>query len=125
MAKFKHGIQQKKKTRQQRKAHMIRRLKRNGKTALRAKVGEIFDPELMTADILKKRRTSPRANITLSGKKKRKILKQIRYNSAKTKQMEVCPVEVQKPTIREVQMSEPPRRERRHSETIEMADIGT
>jgi hypothetical protein len=40
--------------RQQKKAHMIRRLKRAGRG--HQIVGEIADKELMTTDILKKRR---------------------------------------------------------------------
>jgi hypothetical protein len=99
---------------------MRRRLKRSGK--IHVVVGEIQDPELMTADILKKRRSSPRANITLSGKKKRKILKQLRHNAADANKMEACPVEPVKPAVREIEMSEPPRRERRPSDSVEMQE---
>merc|ERR1711962_584286 len=41
-------------------------------------VGAIEDPELMTEHHLSKRKTCQRANIALSGKKKRKIQKQIK-----------------------------------------------
>ncbi|XP_072528784.1 uncharacterized protein C11orf98-like [Salminus brasiliensis] len=42
-------------------------------------VGAVVDEGLITKHHLKKRSTSSRANITLSGKKKNKLLKQLRY----------------------------------------------
>ncbi|KAK2151182.1 hypothetical protein LSH36_373g02026 [Paralvinella palmiformis] len=51
--------------------------------------GGISDPELITVHILKKRRSSPRANITLSGKKRRKLLKQIRHQEKVKSEMDV------------------------------------
>ncbi|XP_061618735.1 uncharacterized protein C11orf98 homolog isoform X1 [Phyllopteryx taeniolatus] len=42
-------------------------------------VGAVLDEGLITVHHLKKRNTSPRANITLSGKKKRKLIKQLQH----------------------------------------------
>nr|XP_033471214.1 uncharacterized protein C11orf98 homolog [Epinephelus lanceolatus] len=42
-------------------------------------VGAVVDEGLITVHHLKKRKSSPRANITLSGKKKRKLLKQLQH----------------------------------------------
>ncbi|XP_028306588.1 uncharacterized protein C11orf98 homolog [Gouania willdenowi] len=42
-------------------------------------VGAIIDKDLITVHHLKKRSSSPRANITLSGKKRRKLLKQLQH----------------------------------------------
>ncbi|XP_037551551.1 uncharacterized protein C11orf98 homolog [Nematolebias whitei] len=42
-------------------------------------IGAVVDQGLITVHHLKKRRTSPRANITLSGKKRRKLLKQLQH----------------------------------------------
>uniref|UniRef100_UPI00398F3CFC uncharacterized protein C11orf98 homolog isoform X2 n=1 Tax=Pristiophorus japonicus TaxID=55135 RepID=UPI00398F3CFC len=44
------------------------------------KVGAVIDEGLTTIHHLKKRCSSKRANITLSGKKKRKLLKQIQHS---------------------------------------------
>jgi len=52
-------------TREKRKRHM--------------KVGAVVDQGLITIHHLKKRKTSPRANITLSGKKRRKLIKQLQH----------------------------------------------
>ncbi|TMS01547.1 Uncharacterized protein E3U43_016806, partial [Larimichthys crocea] len=42
-------------------------------------VGAVIDEGLITVHHLKKRKSSPRANITLSGKKRRKLLKQLQH----------------------------------------------
>ncbi|KAG8563718.1 hypothetical protein GDO81_016183, partial [Engystomops pustulosus] len=42
-------------------------------------VGAVVDKDLITVHHLKKRASCPRANITLSGKKKRKLIKQLRH----------------------------------------------
>uniref|UniRef100_A0A3B3HJG8 Chromosome 11 open reading frame 98 n=1 Tax=Oryzias latipes TaxID=8090 RepID=A0A3B3HJG8_ORYLA len=42
-------------------------------------VGAVVDRGLITVHHLKKRRSSSRANITLSGKKRRKLLKQLQH----------------------------------------------
>ncbi|XP_012778346.1 uncharacterized protein C11orf98 homolog [Maylandia zebra] len=52
-------------------------------------VGAVVDEGLITIHHLKKRRTSPRANITLSGKKKRKLIKQLQHQQKEKASMEV------------------------------------
>ncbi|XP_068611149.1 uncharacterized protein C11orf98 homolog [Brachionichthys hirsutus] len=42
-------------------------------------VGAVVDQGLISIHHLKKRKSSPRANITLSGKKKRKLFKQLQH----------------------------------------------
>uniref|UniRef100_A0A669EMJ6 Chromosome 11 open reading frame 98 n=1 Tax=Oreochromis niloticus TaxID=8128 RepID=A0A669EMJ6_ORENI len=54
-------------------------------------VGAVVDEGLITIHHLKKRRTSPRANITLSGKKKRKLIKQLRHQQKEKATMEAAP----------------------------------
>ncbi|XP_054625069.1 uncharacterized protein C11orf98 homolog [Dunckerocampus dactyliophorus] len=54
-----------------------RLLRREKKKQQHQIVGAVVDGGLITIHHLKKRNTSPRANITLSGKKKRKLLKQL------------------------------------------------
>ncbi|XP_055769581.1 uncharacterized protein C11orf98 homolog [Salvelinus fontinalis] len=53
------------------------------------KVGAVVDEGLTTIHHLRKRNSSPRANITLSGKKKRKLLKQLHHMKAEKAAMEV------------------------------------
>ncbi|XP_029016140.1 uncharacterized protein C11orf98 homolog [Betta splendens] len=62
-------------SRQKRKKHQI--------------VGAVVDQGLITIHHLKKRASSPRANITLSGKKKRKLLKQLQRMQQEKASMEV------------------------------------
>ncbi|XP_008291992.1 uncharacterized protein c4h11orf98 [Stegastes partitus] len=52
-------------------------------------VGAVVDQGLITSHHLKKRTSSPRANITLSGKKKRKLLKQLQHLQQEKAGMEV------------------------------------
>uniref|UniRef100_A0A8D0BQ72 Chromosome 11 open reading frame 98 n=1 Tax=Salvator merianae TaxID=96440 RepID=A0A8D0BQ72_SALMN len=52
-------------------------------------VGAVIDEDLTTIHHLKKRSSSSRANITLSGKKKRKLLKQIRHATKEKIEMQV------------------------------------
>ncbi|XP_041832828.1 uncharacterized protein C11orf98 homolog [Melanotaenia boesemani] len=52
-------------------------------------VGAVVDQGLITVHHLRKRRSSPRANITLSGKKKRKLLKQLQHLQQEKASMEV------------------------------------
>merc|ERR1711915_690969 len=59
-----------------RKKKRVQRQERKKVTGV--KVGAVEDPELMSEHILKKRKTCQRANITLSGKKKQKIWKQLK-----------------------------------------------
>ncbi|CAK6981618.1 uncharacterized protein C11orf98 homolog isoform X1 [Scomber scombrus] len=52
-------------------------------------VGAVVDQGLITVHHLKKRKSSPRANITLSGKKRRKLLKQLQHMQQEKSGMEV------------------------------------
>ncbi|XP_070622898.1 uncharacterized protein C11orf98 homolog [Erythrolamprus reginae] len=52
-------------------------------------VGAVVDEGLITVHHLKKRSSSSRANITLSGKKKRKLLKQLRHTAKEKAEMQV------------------------------------
>ncbi|XP_054838636.1 uncharacterized protein C11orf98 homolog [Eublepharis macularius] len=52
-------------------------------------VGAVVDAGLITVHHLKKRSSSSRANITLSGKKRRKLLKQIRHTSKEAATMQI------------------------------------
>lgn len=52
-------------------------------------VGAVVDQGLITVHHLKKRKSSPRANITLSGKKRRKLLKQLGHMEKEKSSMEV------------------------------------
>ncbi|XP_027714621.1 uncharacterized protein C11orf98 homolog [Vombatus ursinus] len=52
-------------------------------------VGAVVDEGLITRHHLKKRASSARANITLSGKKRRKLLQQIRHAQKEKAAMEV------------------------------------
>ncbi|KAM5317152.1 uncharacterized protein C11orf98 homolog [Phyllostomus hastatus] len=52
-------------------------------------VGAVIDEGLITKHHLKKRASSARANITLSGKKRRKLLQQIRLSQKEKAAMEV------------------------------------
>uniref|UniRef100_U3FWQ2 Uncharacterized protein n=1 Tax=Micrurus fulvius TaxID=8637 RepID=U3FWQ2_MICFL len=52
-------------------------------------VGAVVDKDLITIHHLKKRSSSSRANITLSGKKKRKLLKQLRHANKEKAEMQV------------------------------------
>ncbi|KAL8184252.1 UNVERIFIED_CONTAM: hypothetical protein K2H54_010996 [Gekko kuhli] len=54
-------------------------------------VGAVVDQGLITVHHLKKRCSSSRANITLSGKKRRKLLKQLRHTVKETAAMQVDP----------------------------------
>lgn len=62
-------------TREKRKKHQI--------------VGAVVDEGLITVHHLKKRKSSPRANITLSGKKKHKLLKQLQHMAQEKAVMDV------------------------------------
>ncbi|XP_063173108.1 uncharacterized protein C11orf98 homolog [Candoia aspera] len=52
-------------------------------------VGAVVDEGLITIHHLKKRSSSPRANITLSGKKRRKLIKQLRHATKEKTEMQV------------------------------------
>ncbi|XP_019641031.1 PREDICTED: uncharacterized protein C11orf98 homolog [Branchiostoma belcheri] len=65
-----------------------RQLKAQRKRQFGVKMADVQDKEIMPASHLLKRRTCPKANITLSGKKKRKILKQLRRSQKEKEGME-------------------------------------
>ncbi|OCT81692.1 uncharacterized protein C11orf98 [Xenopus laevis] len=52
-------------------------------------IGAVVDKELITVNHLRKRCSSARANITLSGKKKRKLIKQIQHLQKEKETMDV------------------------------------
>ncbi|XP_060706356.1 uncharacterized protein C11orf98 homolog [Hemiscyllium ocellatum] len=68
-----------------------RRLLKKEKKKKRVIVGAVIDKGLITSHHLKKRCSSKRANITLSGKKKRKLQKQIRHSQREQLAMDVEP----------------------------------
>lgn len=73
-------------TREKRKKHKI--------------VGAVVDKGLITVHHLKKRSSSTRANITLSGKKRRKLIKQIRHFQKEKDSMDVEPTSKPQKSIR-------------------------
>ncbi|XP_025975291.1 uncharacterized protein C11orf98 homolog isoform X2 [Dromaius novaehollandiae] len=85
-------------------------------------VGAVVDEGLITIHHLRKRLSSPRANITLSGKKRRKLLKQLQHNAKEKAAMQVDvapkPAEVNK-----VARSGRKRWKLRVSEDVEMTDV--
>ncbi|XP_073521427.1 uncharacterized protein C11orf98-like [Phyllobates terribilis] len=98
-------------TREKRKKHKI--------------VGAVVDKELITVHHLRKRSSSARANITLSGKKKRKLIKQIRHL---VKEKEVMDVETmskpQKPVrIMEVEIGPTKRKSKKPQLDVEMEEV--
>ncbi|KAM4617951.1 uncharacterized protein C11orf98 homolog [Discoglossus pictus] len=66
-----------------------RRVIQREKHRKRKIVGAVVDKELTTANHLRKRSTSARANITLSGKKKRKLIKQLQHLHKEKGKMDV------------------------------------
>ncbi|CAN9508341.1 unnamed protein product [Ophioblennius macclurei] len=67
-----------------------RRVLSREKRKRRQIVGAVVDKGLITIHHLKKRKTSPRANITLSGKKKRKLIKQLQHQKS-AEEVEAAP----------------------------------
>ncbi|XP_053059020.1 uncharacterized protein C11orf98 homolog [Acinonyx jubatus] len=83
-------------------------------------VGAVIDEGLITRHHLKKRASSARANITLSGKKRRKLLQQIRLA-----QKEKAAMEVEAPT-RQARTSElQPKRQKKTKapQDVDMEDL--
>ncbi|XP_074653971.1 uncharacterized protein C11orf98-like [Tubulanus polymorphus] len=102
------------------KRYKATRMKRQAKAQGKGKqktVGEILDPELITIHHLKKRRTSARANITLSGKKKRKLLKRLRHVTKDKSQMEV---EEELPKKETKSKTKKPKSDKSETEDIDM-----
>lgn len=58
-------------------------------------VGAVVDRDIITKHHLKKRSSSSRANITLSGKKRRKLIKQLQHMEREKS----CEAETQKNTL--------------------------
>ncbi|XP_042367480.1 uncharacterized protein C11orf98 homolog [Plectropomus leopardus] len=71
------------------KLYKRRRVLGREKRKKNQRVGAVVDQGLITVHHLKKRKSSPRANITLSGKKKRKLLKQLQHMQQEKAGMEV------------------------------------
>uniref|UniRef100_A0A8D0GRK8 Uncharacterized protein n=2 Tax=Sphenodon punctatus TaxID=8508 RepID=A0A8D0GRK8_SPHPU len=94
-----------------------RRILSKGKRKKHRIVGAVVDKGLITIHHLKKRASSSRANITLSGKKKNKLLKQLRHTAKEKATMQVD-VSTEK--------SSGTRRKKKPTGTqdVEMAEIG-
>ncbi|XP_048376097.1 uncharacterized protein C11orf98 [Stegostoma tigrinum] len=75
----------------QRNLYKRRRLLRKEKRKKHVIVGAVIDKGLITSHHLKKRCSSKRANITLSGKKRRKLQKQIQHSQKERLAMDVEP----------------------------------
>ncbi|XP_035257959.1 uncharacterized protein C11orf98 homolog isoform X2 [Anguilla anguilla] len=84
-------------------------------------VGAVVDRGLITVHHLKKRTSSARANITLSGKKRRKLIKQLQHM-----ENEKDPEEAEAPpkSKEEAAASKPPKRTKKAAagQDVEMAD---
>lgn len=82
-----------------------------------------MDQGLITVHHLKKRRLSPRANITLSGKKKCKLLKQLQQEKAS---MEVSSVEPAAPPLKTLDFASALSKKKKGAgsqQDVEMADV--
>ncbi|XP_051018920.1 uncharacterized protein C11orf98 homolog [Acomys russatus] len=84
-------------------------------------VGAVIDEGLITRHHLKKRASSARANITLSGKKRRKLLQQIRLA-----QKEKAAMEVEVPKSTRPSEPQPKRRQKKITtpQDVDMEDLG-
>ncbi|XP_039996065.1 uncharacterized protein C11orf98 homolog [Xiphias gladius] len=87
-------------------------------------VGAVVDQGLITVHHLKKRKSSPRANITLSGKKRRKLLKQLQHMHQEKAGMEV---EAAAPAPKKQDSSSAPTKKKKKAagsqEDVDMADV--
>ncbi|XP_077449536.1 uncharacterized protein C11orf98 homolog [Stigmatopora argus] len=84
-------------------------------------VGAVVDRGLITKHHLKKRLTSPRANITLSGKKKRKLIKQLQHLRNDKAKMEV---ETSASTPTKTKRKAKKRKDAAGSEDVVMDEVG-
>ncbi|XP_066525842.1 uncharacterized protein C11orf98 homolog [Hoplias malabaricus] len=87
-------------------------------------VGAVVDKGLITKHHLKKRSTSSRANITLSGKKKNKLLKQLRHMEKEKSSMEVEVVpqkKVSAPAVRKTPAAPQPKKTK--NDDVDMMDM--
>ncbi|KAG9280570.1 uncharacterized protein C11orf98 homolog [Astyanax mexicanus] len=99
-------------TKQRRKKHCI--------------IGAVVDEGLITKHHLKKRSTSSRANITLSGKKKNKLLKQLRHMEKEKSSMQVETVSVKKapaPAAKKTSTARQQTKNPSSSADVEMMDV--
>ncbi|XP_014677581.1 PREDICTED: uncharacterized protein C11orf98 homolog [Priapulus caudatus] len=90
------------------KLHRLKKAERIRQQGGQKQAG-ILDIGLVTPGIFKKRRTNPRANITLSGKKKRKVLKQLKRMAKEKEEMEVvvdtsAAKQNHLPTVKDIEM---------------------
>ncbi|KAM4722085.1 uncharacterized protein C11orf98 homolog [Rhinophrynus dorsalis] len=87
-------------------------------------VGAVVDKELITANHLRKRSSSARANITLSGKKKRKLIKQIQHLNKEKEKMDVETVSRPvKPVSKMETQSTCTKRKSRKQQDVEMEEV--
>ncbi|XP_071974115.1 uncharacterized protein C11orf98 homolog [Engystomops pustulosus] len=88
-------------------------------------VGAVVDKDLITVHHLKKRASCPRANITLSGKKKRKLIKQLRHVQKAKESMDVeTTAKPQKRTSSmEVESSTTKRKPKKSQKDVEMGEV--
>ncbi|XP_036376373.1 uncharacterized protein C11orf98 homolog [Megalops cyprinoides] len=82
-------------------------------------VGAVVDKGLITVHHLKKRSSSSRANITLSGKKRRKLIKQLQHMDK-----EKASMEVEATSKKEAPVSNPARKGKKNTacQDVEMED---
>ncbi|XP_029969044.1 uncharacterized protein C11orf98 homolog [Salarias fasciatus] len=107
-----------------------RRVLSREKRKKRQVVGAVVDGELITIHHLRKRTTSPRANITLSGKKKRKLIKQLQHQkNAKEAEAEAA-LAPQKKNVEQDDPMTPAKKQRKRKKKggaldndVEMADV--
>ncbi|XP_012368280.1 uncharacterized protein C11orf98 homolog isoform X2 [Octodon degus] len=94
-----------------RKLFKRRRVLGRARRARRRVLGAVADAGLTTRHHLRKRASSTRANITLSGKKRRKLLQQIRLAQKEKAAMEVeapsRPARTSKPQLEPQKMKAP------------------
>ncbi|XP_068779891.1 uncharacterized protein C11orf98 homolog [Struthio camelus] len=86
-------------------------------------VGAVLDEGLITVHHLRKRRSSPRANITLSGKKRRKLLKQLQHAAREKAAMQVDAAPKPAAERNEAAGCGRKRRKAGVSEDVEMTDV--
>ncbi|KAG7454431.1 hypothetical protein MATL_G00259660 [Megalops atlanticus] len=82
-------------------------------------VGAVVDKGLITVHHLKKRSSSSRANITLSGKKRRKLIKQLQHM-----EKEKASMEVETTSKKEAPVSNPAKKGKKNTacQDVEMED---
>ncbi|XP_062299483.1 uncharacterized protein C11orf98 homolog isoform X2 [Scomber scombrus] len=91
-------------------------------------VGAVVDQGLITVHHLKKRKSSPRANITLSGKKRRKLLKQLQHMQQEKSGMEAAAAAAAAPPPKKQDTSASTKTKKKKTKTagskqdVEMAD---